>query len=110
MHVVPDVKWDFFTGKLLPLADRCSAHICKQLFAGVLQPFRYTQARGWMREIFQSVRSAPDWMGRGRKLEAALAEAFDPHDPGSAYLVCGSFGPVYAAPWPDMLDLVHRGG
>ena len=63
-----------------------------------------------MREVFRTVRSAPDWMERGLSLEAALVEAFGPGDPGMAYVVCASRRrPVYAATWPDMLDLVRRG-
>jgi len=109
-HVVPSVKWHFFARKLRPLADDCAAQVCRGLFAGVAHPFHYQRARGWMRKVFGTVRSAPDWMERGLSLEAALAEAFGPGDPGTAYVVCGWVGrPVYAATWPDMLDLVRRG-
>ncbi|HEY1378332.1 MAG TPA: hypothetical protein VGF55_16150, partial [Gemmataceae bacterium] len=50
------------------------------------------------------------WFLRGLSPEAALAKAFGPGDPGRAFLVPnGARGAVYAAGWPDMLDLVRRG-
>lgn len=106
-YVVPSVKWDFFTRKLRPLADDHAAEVAKRLFAGIVHPFHYEKARGWMRKIFEKVLLAPDWMERGLSLEAALAEAFGP-DPGMTFVV-SSYGPVYAASWFDMLDVIRRG-
>src|SRR5262249_7119792 len=60
--------------------------------------------------MFRNVRSAPDWLRRGVSPDAALAEAFGPSDPGRGFVVPHWGGmPVYAADWPDMLDLVRRG-
>jgi hypothetical protein len=110
-RAVPAGKWDFFTRKLRPLADDCAARVRERLFAGVARPFAYKGAGGWMRSIFKTVLSAPDWLLRGISQEAALTKAFGPRDPGRAFVVppYGWRGPVYAAGWPDMLDLIRRG-
>src|SRR5579884_3842667 len=73
-RAVPAVKWDFFTQKLRPLPDDCAAQGRKHLFAGVVRPFHYVKAKGWMGRIFRTVRSAPEWLLRRLPPQAALAE------------------------------------
>ena len=58
------MKWDFFARKLRPLADDCAARVREGLFAGVVRPFHYVKAKGWMRDIFRTVLSAPEWLTR----------------------------------------------
>jgi hypothetical protein len=109
-RAVPAVKWDFFATKLRPLADDSAAQVRERPFAGVVRPFHYLKAKGWMGRIFRGVRSAPDWLVRGLPPDSALAEAFGPGDPGRAFVVPNWMGrPVYVADWPDMLDVVRRG-
>ena len=107
---IPAAKWNFFAQKLKPLADDCAVGLRERLFVGVARPFAYKGAGGWMRPIFKTVLSAPDWLLRGISQEAALTKAFGPRDPGRAFVVLpGARGPVYAADWPDILDLLRRG-
>ncbi|HEY2910888.1 MAG TPA: hypothetical protein VGI99_11620 [Gemmataceae bacterium] len=103
------MKWDFFIQKLRPLATEQASRVCKALFAGVVHPFHYQKARGWMRDIFRNVRSSPDWTAKGLSSDAALANAFGPGDPGIAFVVCDAIDSVYAAPWADLLDVFRRG-
>lgn len=109
-RVIPAVKWNFFAERLRPLADDCATRVQEQLYVGVIHPFHYKLAKGWMGKIFRTVLSAPKWHDRGLSGEEALAEAFGPTDPGPAFVVYHVVGgPVYIAGWLDMLDLLRRG-
>jgi hypothetical protein len=67
-------KWDFFAARLRPLADDSAFVVRERLFAGVMHPFHYQRARGWMGEIFREVLGAPDY--RGLTADEALKQAF----------------------------------
>jgi len=109
VRLVPQVKWDYFTHSLRPLADDCAAAVHEVLFAGVDRPF-HRNARGWMGKIFRTVLSSPEWCDRGLTAEQALMEAFEGVGTGPAYAVYDARSPaVYAAEWPVMLDCWRRG-
>lgn len=105
---IPAEKWESFTSRLRPLEDHCSSLIWERLFAGVIHPFHYERARGWMGKLFKTVRSAPDY--RGLTAEAALKKAFPETDVGMAFLIddfiCRS---VYAAEPCALFDFWKRG-
>jgi uncharacterized membrane protein YGL010W len=107
-RVVPPVKWDYFAKRLRPLTDDLAATLREQLFAGVVHPFNFKLAVGWMGKIFRTVRAVPDY--RGLTADKALAEAFGAADLGPVFAVYHFIGdPVYAAEWPVMLDCLMRG-
>jgi len=107
-RVVPPVKWDYFAGRLRPLADECATAVRERLFAGVVRPFHYQLAKGWMGKVFRAMRAPPDY--RGLRADEALAEAFGATGVGPAYAVYHYAGnPVYAAECPVMLDCLRRG-
>jgi hypothetical protein len=106
--VVPPVKWDFFAARLRPLADDFATAVRERLFAGVIHPFHYQRARGWMRRIFRDVRAFPDY--RGLTADEALAQAFAIDAVGPALVAYHIVGlPVYAADCTVMLDCLKRG-
>jgi hypothetical protein len=99
-YVVPRVKWDFFTRKLLrPLADDHAAEVSENLWVGAPKT-------GWYSKIRGQFLSAPKWMERNLSYEEILNEQFGP-DPGTTFLV-HSPRSVYAASWRDMLDVIRR--
>jgi hypothetical protein len=107
-YVVPPVKWDFFAARLRPLADDCATAVAERLFTGVIHPFHYQRAKGWMGKIFRAVRAAPDY---GRlTADEALKEAFAEAGVGPAFVIYHLVGhPVYAAESATMLDCLRRG-
>lgn len=107
-RVVPRVKWDFFAARLRPLADDCAIAVRERLFAGVLHPFHYQRAKGWMGKIFREVRAVPNY--RGLTADEALADVFAGAGVGPAFMVYNFSGqPVYTAVGSVMLDCLNRG-
>jgi hypothetical protein len=107
-RVVPPVKWDFFAARLRPLADECASALRERLFAGVVHPFHYQRAKGWMGKIFRSVRAVPDY--RRLTADEALTAAFVGIGVGPAFVIYHYVGgPVYAAECAVMLDCLKRG-
>ena len=107
-RVVPQVQWDFFAARLRPLADDCATSVRERLFAGVVHPFHYQRAKGWMGKIFRAVRAAPDY--RGLTADEAMREAFAGAGTGPAFVIYHYVGtPVYAAECAEMLDCLKRG-
>jgi hypothetical protein len=107
-RVVPPVKWDFFAARLRPLADGCAIAVRERLFAGVIHPFHYQGAKGWMGKIFRAMRAAPDY--GGLTAEEALSHAFAGAGVGPAFVVYHYVGsPVYTAEFDVMLDCLRRG-
>lgn len=107
-RVVPKVNWDFFVARLRPLADEFAEVVRERLFAGVLHPFHYQRAKGWMGKIFREMLAAADY--RGLTAEEALKQAFANSAVGPAFVIYHYVGrPVYAAQSPNMLDCLKRG-
>jgi hypothetical protein len=107
-RVVPAVKWDFFAARLRPLAVECAIALWERLFAGVIHPFHYQRAKGWMGKIFRGVRAPADY--RGLTAEEATTEAFARADLGRMYVVYHWAGhPAYAAESAIVLDCLKRG-
>ena len=108
LRVVPRVQWDFFAARLRPLANACALAVREQLFAGVIHPFHYKRAKGWMAIVFKAVLAVPDY---GRlTADEMLNEAFADAGVGPAFVVYHYVGhPVYAAESATVLDCLRRG-
>jgi hypothetical protein len=107
-RVVPPVKWDFFAARLRPLADDCAEEVRERLFAGVMHPFHYHRAKGWMGKIFREVLRAADY--RDLTADEMLKQAFGDAAVEPAFVIYHWVGhPVYAAQSLVMLDWLKRG-
>jgi len=108
---IPAVKWGYFAERVRPLADEAAETVWAALFAGVIRPFHYLLAAGWMGKLFQRLRSKPSRpsdIRRGQTVEEALKSTLEWNAAAPVFLVDSSKA-VYVAGWADLLDCHRRG-
>jgi hypothetical protein len=107
-HRVPCVKWDYFSQRVRPLADESADAVWSALFAGVVRPFHYQLARGWMGQLFKTrPRRAGTDLRAGQSLEEGLSATLG-WEPSAVVFMVYASNQVYTASWADVLDCLRR--